>query len=225
MRNSARNIRIVIADDHPVVLLAIAEVIEAVSGFSIHATAHSGAELLDILAKDAFDLIITDFVMHQSEADEDGLRLIQRLKRLHPGVPVIVFTMLTNGGILHQMCRLGVSGLVGKDEKASILGEICLRALEEKHISDRQTILSPGIKVRLANTGTTSADFRRTQPLSPRELEVVRLFSLGLSLTEIAKGLNRSVPTVATQKRAAMRKLHIETNADLLRYATEQGLS
>ena len=69
MRNSARNIRIVIADDHPVVLLAIAEVIEAVPGFSIHATAHSGAELLDILAKDAFDLIITDFVMHQSEAD------------------------------------------------------------------------------------------------------------------------------------------------------------
>jgi two-component system, NarL family, captular synthesis response regulator RcsB len=225
MTNSARNVRIVVADDHPVVLLAIADVIKAVPGFSIEATAHSGAELLDILSKDSFDLIITDFVMHQSEADEDGLRLIQRLKRLHPEIPIIVFTMLTNGGILHQMCRIGVGGLVGKDEKANVLGEVCLRALEERHDNDRQTILSPGIKARLANTGTTSEDFQRTQPLSPRELEVVRLFSRGLSLTEIAKGLNRSVPTVATQKRAAMRKLHIETNADLLRYADEQGLS
>lgn len=220
MTNSVRNVRVVIADDHPIVLLAIAEALDAIPGFKITASARSGAELLEILANNPCDLIVTDFVMHKEEADEDGLRLIQRLRRLYPDTPIVVFTMLTNGGILHQMCLLGVRGLVGKDEDTRILAETSLHALDES-----RTILSPGIKARLANTGTTSDDFRRTQPLSRRELEVVRLFSLGLSLTEIAKGLNRSVPTVATQKRSAMRKLHIETNADLLRYATEQGLS
>lgn len=152
--------------------------------------------------------------------DEDGLRLVSRLRRLYPDTPVIVFTMVTNGGILHQLAQLGVAGLVGKDEPIPALGEVCRRALAEPG-----TALSARIAERLAREGSTVDEFQRTQPLSPRELEVVRLFALGLSVTEISKRLNRSVTTIATQKRAAMRKLHLESNAELIRYAGEQGFA
>lgn len=215
MMNATRDVRIVVADDHPVVLTAISDYLGTMPGFRVVARAGTGAGLIDALRKTECDLIITDFSMQGELEDEDGLRLISRLRRLYPDTPVVVFTMLTNGGILHELAQLGVAGLIGKDEPIPTLGEVCRRALAEPG-----TALSGRIAERLAKEGSTSDEFQRNQPLSPRELEVVRLFALGLSVTEISKRLSRSVTTVATQKRAAMRKLHLESNADLISRAS-----
>lgn len=220
MTNATQDVRVVVADDHPVVLTAISDYLNGMPGFKVIATASTGAALIDTLRASACDLIVTDFSMQGEVEDEDGLRLISRLRRLHPDTPVVVFTMLTNGGILHELAQLGVSGLIGKDEPIPALGEVCRRALAQAG-----TALSARIAERLAKEGSSSDEFQRNQPLSPRELEVVRLFALGLSVTEISKRLNRSVTTVATQKRAAMRKLHLESNADLIRYASENGFA
>lgn len=220
MENSARDVRIVLADDHPIVLLGIAEVLNSVPGFRVVSAAHSGTELIEILVVTPCDLIVTDFTMQGSSTDEDGLRLIRRLKRLYPNTPIVVFTMLSNGGIVHQLCQAGVAGIANKEEKLGVLGRICQLAL-----AGQSTVLSPMMTERLACQGMTPEHFRDPQRLSPRELEVVRMFALGLSVTEIARRLNRSVPTVATQKRAAMRKLRLQTNVDLVKYAAEQGLS
>ncbi|HTR07067.1 MAG TPA: response regulator transcription factor [Paraburkholderia sp.] len=220
MTNAMRDVRIVVADDHPVVLTAISDYLNTMPGFKVVAQADSGARLIDALRDTECELIVTDFSMQGGLEDEDGLRLVGRLRRLCPDTPVVVFTMLTNGGILHELARLGVAGLIGKDEPIPMLGEVCRRALTESG-----TALSTRIAERLAKEGSTSTDFQRDQPLSPRELDVVRLFALGLSVTEISKRLNRSVTTVATQKRAAMRKLHLESNADLIRYASEHGFA
>ncbi|MFP3507618.1 LuxR C-terminal-related transcriptional regulator, partial [Burkholderia sp. SIMBA_062] len=105
-------------------------------------------------------------------------------------------------------------------EPITVLAEVCRRALVEPG-----TTLSARVAERLALDGANVDEFRRSNPLSPRELEVVRLFALGLNVTEISKRLNRSVTTVATQKRAAMRKLHLDSNADLIRYASEHGFA
>ncbi|WP_322032537.1 response regulator transcription factor [Paraburkholderia sp. J76] len=220
MTKAAQDVRIVVADDHPVVLTAISGYLDSLPGFRVVAKATTGAELIDALRDTGCELIITDFSMQGDVEDEDGLRLVSRLRRLYPDTPVIVFTMVTNGGILHQLAQLGVAGLIGKDEPIPTLGDVCRRALAEPG-----TALSARIAERLAREGSTVDEFQRNQPLSPRELEVVRLFALGLSVTEISKRLNRSVTTVATQKRAAMRKLHLESNADLIRYAGEQGFA
>jgi two-component system capsular synthesis response regulator RcsB len=221
MSNLVPSLRIVVADDHPVVLDAVSDAFEKeMPRFRVVATAQSGSELLAVLKQVPCDLVVTDFTMKQNPTDEDGLRMIDRIKRLYPNLPVVVFTMLTNGGILHRMIQMGVAGIVGKDESMSVLVQTCVRAHSEK-----ESVLSAGIAARLAREGTTIETFRETQPLSPRELEVVRLYALGLSVTDIARRLNRSVPTVATQKRAAMRKLHVDTNADLVRFAADLGLS
>ncbi|WP_321790036.1 response regulator transcription factor [Burkholderia pyrrocinia] len=211
-------IRVVVADDHPITRLAIIRAIDALPGFKVAASASSGHELLQVLGTQACDLIVTDFTMQQSEPDEDGLRLIARLRRLYESVPVVVFTMLTNSGALHQLCQMGVAGLVGKDEDLSALEKTCTRAL-----GPNRPYLSSGMAARLAETGELTVGVRPSV-LSPKELEIVRQFARGTSLTDIARQLNRSITTVSTQKRSAMRKLRVTTNADLVAYAREQGL-
>lgn len=217
--NALQDTRVVVADDHPIIRLAITDTLQALPGFKVIATVASGQELLDVLQGKECELIVTDFTMQQAQPDEDGLRLISRLRRLHSNIPIVVFTMLTNTGILHQLVQLGVTGLVGKDENLSVLEQICIRSLAGK-----PPRLSPGISARLASAGNSPSGARSAPLLTPKELEVVRLFSMGVSLTEMARQLNRSITTVATQKRSAMRKLNVATNADLVTYAHEQGL-
>lgn len=211
--------KVIVADDHPVTRLSVVRAINALAGFKVVADVGSGNDLLQALSKQACDLIVTDFTMQQSEPDEDGLRLVARLRRLYENTPIIVFTMLTNGGILNELCRMGVAGLVGKDENLNALEHTCMRALIGK-----RPYLSPGMVARLAEGGNTTPGTRPSVMLTPKELEVVRLFARGTSLTEIARQLNRSITTVATQKRSAMQKLHVASNADLVAYAREQGL-
>ncbi|SPB15442.1 two-component system, response regulator [Caballeronia novacaledonica] len=221
MSGHTGTVRVVLADDHPIVLLAVSDQFAKLPGFIITATVNSGAELIRVLDKEKADLVITDLVMQGDEEVElDGLRLVSKLRRSHPDIPLVVLTMMASGGMFHELCKLGVAAIVSKEEPASELARISVRAL-----STKETILSSKIQLRLAREGSTTKDLAREQPLSPRELEVVRLFAQGLSVTEIARTLNRSVPTVATQKRSAMRKLHVENHVDLVKYAARTGLA
>ncbi|EHK65430.1 response regulator transcription factor [Achromobacter arsenitoxydans] len=215
-----QNVRIIVADDHPVISLALADSLNEIPGFEVVATARSGLELVTAIQEHSCHLIVTDFSMRSTSPDEDGLRLIQRLQRMFPHIPIVVFTMLSNSGILNQLRQVGVVGIVSKEEPIDVLVAICVRALTEK-----ETILSETISQRLSHNDVTMGRAGKTKGLSPKELEVVRMFAAGLSVTEIARRLHRSVATIGTQKQSAMRKLNIETNAELLRYADEQGFS
>jgi two-component system capsular synthesis response regulator RcsB len=220
MTDSTQDVRIIVADDHPLILFAVTEALGSAPPFKVVATARSGKELLATLETQPCELVVTDFSMTAMQADDDGLPLIQRLRYLYPELPLVVFTMLTNGGILHRMTQMGVAGIVSKEDSVNALVDICANALTRK-----RAVLSPGVTERLARASLTANAFHSGHPLSPHEFEVARLYGLGISVTEIAQRLNRSVTTVATQKRAAMRKLHIETNADLVRFVTDVMLS
>lgn len=219
MLNASCQTKVVIADDHPVIQLAVADCLNSLPGFRVVATVASGDGLISELAAQEADLVVTDFTMQQTDDDKDGLRLITHLRRAYKRTPIVVFTMLTNSGVLSRLSGMGVAGLVGKDEAMDELGQVCLRVVR----SGKQC-LSPGMERRLAVAGVVKPGRPDFQMLTPRELEVVRLFSKGISLTEIARMVNRSLGTVATQKRSAMRKLHVDSNIDLVTCAREQGL-
>ncbi|HTH60556.1 MAG TPA: response regulator transcription factor [Paraburkholderia sp.] len=221
MTTGGRHPRVIVADDHPIVRMAMKQLLESLPGVTVDAEVASGRELLDTLAQSDADLIVTDYSMQQTDPDEDGLRLIARLRRIYPAIPVVVFTMVTNGAILHQLCRLGAAGVVGKGEDIAVLGEVCERVLA----GDSAPILSPGIAARLAQAAGEPRAAVSEPKLTAKEIEVVRLFANGSSLTDIAHQLNRSLTTVATQKRSAMRKLRVASNADLVAYARDRGLA
>jgi len=213
-----RTISVVIADDHPVIQLAVKSTLSEIPNVQIAATCSSGKELFAALDAQQPDLIVTDFTMERSQGNDDGLRLIQRLRQSSPGTPIVVFTMLTNGGLLTRIKESGVAAIVGKNEAPAVLRQICIDAM-----SGHGQRLSPAIMARMATAGGLADG--EASPLSPKEIEVVRMFAAGSTITEIAGYLHRSLATVATQKRSAMRKLNITSNADLVTYARDNGFT
>ncbi|RWA56348.1 LuxR family transcriptional regulator [Cupriavidus sp. UYMSc13B] len=211
-------ISVVIADDHPVIQLAVKATLSEIPNVQISGTCSSGKELFAALETRQADLIVTDFTMERSQGNDDGLRLLHRLRQFRPDTPIVVFTMLTNGGLLTRIREMGVNAIVGKNEAPGILRQICIDAL-----SGNGQRLSPGISALMSSAGALAGG--GASPLSPREIEVVRMFATGSTVTEIAGYLHRSLATIATQKRSAMRKLNVTSNADLVTYARDNGLT
>ncbi|QGZ60049.1 response regulator transcription factor [Paraburkholderia acidiphila] len=206
-----------IADDHPMIRLAIRDVLSTI-GFHVVELCESGKALFDALERQRFDLVVTDFSMERAPGSEDGLRLIQRLRGRHPDTPIVVFTMLTNSGLLAWIKAEGVAAIVGKSEDPEILKRICLNAVS----GSAGPHLSPAVANRIISAGGRPG--ANTCNLSPKEIEVVRMFANGDSLTSIAASFHRSLATIAAQKRSAMQKLNIANNADLITYARDHGL-
>jgi two-component system capsular synthesis response regulator RcsB len=214
-----RETRIAVADDHPVIRHAVASAIGRIAGMRIAASVASGTELLDALQTGEWHLIVTDLLMYDEQADRDGLHLVTRLKRLYPAIPLMVFTMVQNRDILHELDQMQVAGIVSKSENIGVFMEAVLDVAVH-----RQPFRSASVQDILRGPDITMHEPAARSSLTARELEVVRLYGAGLSLTEIAARLNRSISTVATQKSKAMRKLGIETNADMIRYAQAKRL-
>jgi two-component system capsular synthesis response regulator RcsB len=210
--------RIAVADDHPVIRHAVVAAVAHVPGMCVAANTACGAELLQALQTGHYDLIVTDLSMHGAQTDHDGLHLVALLKRLYPSIPVIVFTMLANRDTLLELDRMKVAGIVSKMDNLAAFTQAV------------QDVMHRGIAYRSPFVSTILAETAASRPagasptLTAKEVEVLRLYGLGLSLTDIAARFNRSISTVATQKANAMRKLGITTHAEVIRYARANRL-
>jgi two-component system capsular synthesis response regulator RcsB len=214
-------IRVLLADDHPVVISALESVFKKKREFEIVGAAVSGEELLKILARDNVDMVITDFFMPRTElggSREDGFSMLRGIRHSYPKIFLIVFTITTSGAVLSRIKELGVHGIVGKDESEAVLIDMC------KNLSQMgtETLLSPFMRERISVLDEGGE--RSLSKLSGLELEVLQMYASGMALTDIAKKLNRALTTVATHKNSAMRKLNIDCNADIIKYAYDSGL-
>ncbi|MCU1748829.1 response regulator transcription factor [Pseudomonas sp. 6D_7.1_Bac1] len=212
------SLRIILADDHPIFLLGLGAVLSKSKDFFIVGEATSPKELLELLAQEDCDLLVTDFMM-PADNQNDGLRLIERVRRLHPTLPIIVVTMLHNPALFTSILALGVKGLLSKSSLSHELPTAI------KAASVGRLYIAQSVKNAIEMVGGCGADHLvQKEELSPRELEVIRLLASGLASREIAKLLNRSKQTVSAQKVSAMRKLGITNDAAFFIYAQEHGL-
>ncbi|MGO2451873.1 response regulator [Pseudomonas taetrolens] len=208
---------VVIADDHPIVLLGVRELVERDQRFSVVGEAVCSDGLIELLKNQPVDLLITDFNMPGDSPYGDGLKLVEYLTRHFPGVRVLVLTMISNPLILTRLQELGVLAVIQKNQLHNEI-EAALKAIAK------------GNPVRCQGPAPTSvlddgADLdERFSRLSPKEHEILRLFVQGQSVNEIARGLNRSAKTISTQKVSAMRKLDVSNDQELLAYCIERNL-
>jgi len=211
--------RIAIADDHPLVLIGLRRALEGALGIEVVGEANDSTGLVALLDKGEIDLLITDFHMPGGRYG-DGGTLVGFLQRRYPKLRIIVITMLTNPLLLQQILSSGVHGLLlknaGRDET---LHAITTVAAGYTYVGQSVRELVAAVNVSAAQDGAEAA-----QMLSPRELEVLRLFVSGLTVSEIATLQHRSVKTVSHQKVAALRKLGIENDRDLYEYGLRNGL-
>jgi two-component system, NarL family, captular synthesis response regulator RcsB len=218
--------RIVIADDHPVVMLGIRALLKDRSNMEVVGEASNSAELVALLATTHCDLLITDFSMPYEDDSGDGLLLLRRLRREHPTLPIIVLTMVHNPALVRGMLAAGVNGMVGKVAMMKELllaigavmnGRMYICESMREDVGDR-------VASRTQVDVSQAAASNDPAILSQREAEVVRLYAQGLTVTQIAEQVHRSVKTVSQQKNDAMRKLGITSNTQLFEYARAYGL-
>lgn len=203
--------RVIIADDHPMIRVGVRLLLER-NGATVVAEASSSDTLLSALGETRCDLLITDFSMPDGEA-ADGLALLERIRRGHTDLPVIVLTMIRNLGVLNNILDTGIRGLV---DKAAGLNELNLAVQAVIH---GRKYISTTFRQAL-DEATAGAPAR----LSAREAEVLRLFASGLTVSGIAERVSRSVKTISRQKVNAMTKLGLKSDLDIYTYAREHGL-
>ncbi|MDR0182176.1 response regulator transcription factor [Lysobacter arvi] len=207
---------IVLADDHPIVSSGVRALLEQSPGFRVVAEATSPDELLRVLDATACQLVVTDFNMPGEQA-ADGLSLLQLIGRRWPALNVVVLTQLANPGVLSNIARLpNVRGVVSKSDAMKELPTAVTAATAGR------SYLSASVRKQIESVQGESQD--ATTALSKREAEVMRLFALGHTVSEIARQLNRSVKTVSSQKVEAMRKLGVKSDLEFYAYAREHGL-
>lgn len=211
-------VRIVIADDHSVVLAGVRAMLEAERPrMQVVGEAASGGMLLELLARSPdCDVLVTDFSMPSpQQRDCDGIALLQTLRRRYPQLRIVVLTMIENAALMQAMLDTGIHGLVDKVSSLRELRQaVRSAAAGRRHISREVRGL---LRQELAGESRSR--------LSVHEAEVVRLFARGSTVSEIAERLSRSVKTISRQKNDAMRKLGIDNHSQLYAYAREHGLN
>ncbi len=211
-----KKIKVVIADDHPIVLLGVREVIQRDARFEVVGEATSSSQLIDRLQSEKPDVVITDFHMPGDSTFGDGLKLIEYLTRRFVDTQILVLTMMSNNLIVSRLHELGVMGVIQKnhlhEEIENALNALALRRNYQSPVQEAMSVIHNQQQIN-----------ERFASLSLREMEVLRLFVAGHSVTDIARMVNRSSKTVSAQKVSAMRKLEVSTDQTLVTYCVNAG--
>ncbi|MEX3930602.1 response regulator [Paraburkholderia phymatum] len=210
-------IRTIIADDHPLVLLAMENLMSGFPNIELVGKATDSSELFAEAQRVKCDLVVMDLYM-AGGSHGDGVEMVRQFRERHPDVVVVVLTMEVAAEVLQKVIGLGVGAVISKRDRIDLIHVAIVTALA------RECYVGPAIRALLAEaTLSRRIDYVR-QVLSRRELEVLTHYASGRGVTEIALRLGRSVKTISAQKCTAMRKLSLQSDADLFRFAVEHGL-
>jgi len=215
------SIRILIADDHKIVLDGLKVLLEAQSDMEIVAQATNGREAVKLARKQKPDMVIIDVAM----PDLNGLEAMRQILSDNPATKVIALSMHSDRRYVTGMLSAGASGYILKHCAFEELSRAIHTVLSD------QVYLSPaiaGIVVKELSQPAGGRARRQRSGLSmltSREREVLQLISEGHSAREIAQRLNLSVKTIETHRRQVMEKLGIRSVAELTKFAIREGLT
>jgi DNA-binding NarL/FixJ family response regulator len=210
-------IRIVLADDHPIVLDGLRNLIRAEPDLVLVGEAASGLSALKIIREQRPDVAVLDISMPEL----NGILLSRRLAGEMPGLRLLVLTLHEDRAYLNQALEAGVRGYVLKRSavenlvqaiRAVMVGGLYIdpaivgRVFESKQINKRLA----------ARKGVAPA-------LTDREADVLKMAALGFTNKEIASRLDVGVKSIETYKARGLEKLGLKTRAELVRYASGQG--
>ncbi|EPA94377.1 Transcriptional regulatory protein RcsB [compost metagenome] len=207
--------RVIIADDHPVVRIGLRMLIDSSTTCVVVGEADGPDSLLSLLSTLPCDLLITDFCM-PGDGQADGLKMLSRVRRHYPALPIILVTMFANVATLRSAFAEGATAIVAKGASATELPDAI------KSVSQGRRFISESLRAELTEAGT--GDSSPLPSLSAKEHEVVRMLASGMTVSEIACYFKRSVSTISKQKSMAMQRLGISTDVDLFAYARDSGM-
>jgi two-component system invasion response regulator UvrY len=210
----ARMIRILIADDHPLVRRGLKDTLVRDMAGLICGEADDTQEVLVKVRGDKWDLVILDITM----PGRSGLEILGELKRMQPKLPVLVLSMHPEDQYGKRVLRAGASGYMNKESAPEEL----LRAVHKVLSGGRYVSATLAEKLAAGlNQGTACA---LHDALSDREFEVLRMIASGRTVSQIADTLHLSVTTVSTYRARVLEKLNMTTTPELIHYALRNQL-
>lgn len=208
-------IRCLVADDHPIVRRGLVALISAQSDMDEPGEAATGAQTLERVRSESWDLVILDINL----PDASGLEILRRIRRERPGLPVLVLSAHAEEQFATRTLRAGAGGYLNKQQAPEELIVAIRRVLAGRRY------VSAALAERLAaSLDPQFADREPHETLSDREFEVLRLLGTGLAVSRIAERLHLSVKTVSTYRARLLTKLGLESTAELVAYAIRTGI-
>ena len=208
-------IKVLVADDHPVVRDGLRALFAEYANIDVIGEADTGREAIKAAVIDKPDVIIMDLAM----PDIDGFTATAEINRVAPEVAVLVLTMSDDDVTMTKAMRAGARGYLLKGATK----EEILRAVTA--VADGQAIFGPAVAQRvLARLATPLTDQDPFPQLTPREHDVLRLVAQGLPNSAIANHLGLSLKTVNNNTSSIFNKLNVATRTEAAILARERGL-
>ena len=209
--------RILLVDDHRVVLEGLRSLIEQESDLEVVGLAEDGRAAMSMIDQLKPDIVVIDIAM----PDLNGMEATTQIARDYSTTKIIALSMHTEGKYVRSMLDAGAAGYVTKETASSEL----LRAI--RAVTRNRKYLSSDITDRVID-GYVNREVEDTSAmaiLGGREREVLQLIAEGLTSGEIASRLHISTNTVDTHRRNLMKKLDLHSVAELTKYAVREGLT
>jgi len=208
-------VRILLADDHPLVRAGVRRILETQPGITVAGEVSDGDAALDFLRADPVDVLVLDLTMPGT----DGFEVLRQVKATLPGMKVLVLTMHADAEYVARAVQDGADGYLLKDSAVQDL----VAAIEA--VQAGRAYYSPPVQRELSELlRAHTAPPRPMDTLTEREREVVGLVVKGLSTKQIASQLDISTRTVETHRANLMHKLNLKSVALLTQFAIRERL-
>ncbi len=208
-----KQVRIVLADDHPVVLAGLRLVIAAAADLAVVGEAATGPQAMEMVRSLKPDIAIVDI----SLPGLNGIVLTRQLLAENPALGVIVLTLHEEQNLVDQALEAGARGYVLKKSAAECL----IQAIRGVLVGG--LYIDPAIAPRMFDTAAKARRKAGAAALTARETDVLKLIAQGLTTREIGEELGLSPKSVETYKARASAKANLATRRDIVRYASARG--
>ncbi|GAA4401541.1 two component system response regulator [Nibrella viscosa] len=209
--------RIVVADDHPVVLDGIRLMLESLREYTLVGVATSLREIVSVCAETHPDILVLDLNLE----GQNGLDLVPELRQRHPALQILIFSAYQSSSLTKKALEAGVDGYLLKDASKAEWAEALSHITQGKMYLSKHLKAGEGLRF---DTQPVSTAFPQLAALSEQERKIIRLTAQGLTEQAIAESLFISKHTVHTHKKNIFRKFRLHTNTDLVKFAYENSL-
>ncbi|KTS35800.1 MULTISPECIES: response regulator transcription factor [Pantoea] len=216
--------QIAVLDDHPLIGKAMQYRLAQEPQLDLAGAFAQRQQLMAFLQRHPLDILVLDYMLGEDQLD--GLQMVKQLRLHYPQLKILVSSAVEKPAIVQLLLKAGVQGFVGKSHDQEVLidaiHQICrgkrfltpdmMLELDKFQESDRE--MHDYLAPRQAGDDITLL----LRELSPREIEVIRCYLDGLSITQIAGKYARSRKTISGQKQTALRKLGLRSDLELFKY-------
>ncbi len=207
-------IRVLIADDHPIVRRGLAQILEDASGIVVVDEASDSADVLQKIESSSCDVVLLDLGM----PGVGGLELIREIRRFKNPPTVLVLSVHPEERYGLRAIKAGAAGYLTKESAPDLL----LDAIRKIHSGKK--FITPTLAELMATDLGSDVEGLPHKSLSDREFQVLRMLASGSTISSIAEELNLSVKTVSTYRTRLLRKMQLKNNAELTHYAIREEL-